>query len=343
MERGAEGARGKAPAAEPRRRPRTYARRCDPPWWARGGQAQTLWGHLLSSGGEPLSRAPRLEVELPDGDRLSVHALDGSSGVRVVLLHGLSGDVDSDYVRRSARRLAAHGHSIWAVNLRNAGSGRGLARNPYHSGRSEDLAAVLVASHARNPGLRHVVIGFSLSGNIALLTAAGREPLCHGVIAINPPSDLAACADRLHQGFNRIYELRFVARLRRDIELVTRLGAVRARAPVGLFDPLRSLDDRFTAPASGFVDAADYYARCSSAPRLSSVQVPTVLLSAIDDPLIDASVFERVPMSSNVTLHLEAHGGHMGYLARGARGGYERWLDGAIEHYAHELLDVGAR
>jgi len=343
VERGAEGARGKAPAAEPIRRPRAYARRCDPPWWARGGQAQTLWGHLLSSDGEPLSRAPRLEVELADGDRLSVHALDGSSGVRIVLLHGLSGDVDSDYVRRSARRLAAHGHSIWAVNLRNAGSGRGLARHPYHSGRSEDLAAVLAASHARQPGLRHLVVGFSLSGNIALLAAASREPGCDGVIAINPPSDFAACAERLHQGFNRIYELRFVARLRRDIELVTRLGAVRARAPVGFFDPLRTLDDRFTAPASGFVDAADYYARCSSAPRLSSVQVPTVLLSAIDDPLIDASVFARVQVSSNVTLHLEAHGGHMGYLARGAGGGYERWLDGAIEHYAHELLDVGRR
>ena len=333
----------KARAAELARRPRAYARRCDPPWWARGGQAQTLFGHLLASPGEPLSRAPRLEVELPDGDRLSVHALDGTSGVRILLLHGLSGDVDSDYVRRSARRLAAHGHSIWAVNLRNAGSGRGLARHPYHSGRSEDLAAVLSASHARDPGLRTLVVGFSLSGNIALLTAASREPSCHGVIAVNPPSDLAACAERLHQGFNRIYELRFVARLRRDIELVTRLGAVRARAPVGLFDPLRTLDDRFTAPASGFVDAADYYARCSSAPRLRAVHVPTVLLSAVDDPLIDSSVFERVQLSSHVMLHLEAHGGHMGYLTRSTNGGYERWLDGAIEHYTHELLELAAR
>ncbi len=323
------------------RRPRPYARRCEPPWWARGGQAQTLLGHLLPSESEPLSRAPRIEIELADGDRLSVHALEGTSGTRVVLLHGLSGDVDSDYVRRSAERLAAHGHSIWAVNLRNAGSGRGLARRPYHSGRSDDLAAVLAASHASDPGLRHVVVGFSLSGNIALLAAAEREPLCDGVVAVNPPSDLAACADRLHRGFNRIYELRFVSRLRRDIELVTGLGAVRPRAPIGLFDTLRTLDDRFTAPVSGFVDAADYYQRCSSASRLTDVRIPTVIVSSLDDPLIDSRVFERVPLSPQVTLHLEAHGGHMGYLARGQSGGFERWLDAAVEHYVQELARVG--
>lgn len=340
--RAADVSRVNAPAAEPARRPRPYPRRCDPPWWARGGQLQTLFGHLLASEGEPLSRSPRIAVELADGDRLSVHERAGSSGVRVVLLHGLSGDADSDYVRRSARRLGAHGHSIWAVNLRNAGSGRGLARHPYHSGRSDDLAAVLSASHARDPGLRHVVVGFSLSGNIALLAAASREPRCDAVIAVNPPSDLAICADLLHRGFNRVYELRFVARLRRDIELVTRLGAVRARAPVGLFDPLRTLDDRFTAPVSGFTDAADYYARCSSAPRLVEVRIPTVVVSASDDPLIDSRVFQRVPLSSHITLHLERHGGHMGYLARATNGGYERWLDGAIEHYAHELLGLGA-
>ncbi len=320
-----------------RRAIRPYERPCAPPWWASNGQLQTLLGHLLTSEGELLSHAPRREVTLRDGDRLTVHERVGSSGVRVVLLHGLSGDVDSDYVRRTARTFAERGHSIWAVNLRNAGSGRGLARYPYHSGRSEDLACVLAASRAERPDLRHVVIGFSISGNIALLAAAEREQAPDAVIAVNPPSDLARCAELLHQGFNRVYELRFVARLRRDIELITRLGAVQPRAPVGLLDPLRTLDDRFTAPVSGFQDADDYYARCSSAPRLASIAVPTVILSALDDPLIDSRVFERVALSPHVCLHLEPHGGHMGYLARSSSG-YERWLDGALAHYCDELV-----
>ena len=319
-----------------RREIRRYERPCAPPWWAGNGQLQTLLGHLLSSGGEPLSRAPRREIALRDGDHLTVHERVGSSAVRVLLLHGLSGDVDSDYVRRTARVLTARGHSIWAVNLRNAGSGRGLARHPYHSGRSDDLACVLAASRAERPDLRHIVVGFSISGNIALLAAAEPAHAPDAVIAVNPPSDLARCAELLHHGFNRIYELRFVARLRRDIELVTRLGAVRPRAPVGLLDPLRTLDDRFTAPVSGFKDAADYYARCSSAPQLASIAVPTVILSALDDPLIDSRVFERVALSPHIRLHLEPHGGHMGYLAR-ADSGYERWLDGALAHYCDEL------
>ena len=92
-----------------------YPRACRPPAWARGGHAQTLWAYLLPVRGAPLSRHPgaeRHEIALGDGDRLVVHALAGTSGVRVHLFHGLSGDADSDYVRRTAAVLAARGHSV---------------------------------------------------------------------------------------------------------------------------------------------------------------------------------------------------------------------------------------
>ncbi len=365
---------------------------------------------MLPSDAPPLSRAPRFEVELADGDRLALHALAGTSDTRVVLVHGLSGDADSDYMRRTALVAQRLGHHVWAVNLRNAGSGRGLARRPYHSGSVADLRAVLELSRAQDPHLRRVLVGFSLSGNLALLLAAGVTPQpslplptvlgpstppvdsptvpvaptpdlriaptpaepraptssgspssplhpasasalatsppfrpapawtpapvpCEAVLAIHPPVDLASAADRTHRGFNRLYELRFVARLRRDIALLARSG-LHPTAPIGPFTTLRDLDDRFTAPASGFASAAEYYERCSSLPHLARIRVPTVILTSLDDPLVDAAPLLSAPLSPCTQLHAERHGGHMGYLSRRSP---LRWLDTSLAHLLAEL------
>ena len=89
---------------------RRYEVACSPPVWARGGHLQTLLSHALPSPGARIRRGRGLgerEVRLADGDRLLVFELPGTSGVRVHLFHGLSGDVNSEYMRRTAAALTA--------------------------------------------------------------------------------------------------------------------------------------------------------------------------------------------------------------------------------------------
>ena len=322
---------------------RRYDQACVAPWWANGAHSQTLFGHLLPSRGEPMAGRRGVatrEIALDDGDRLRVYELAGSSGVRVHLFHGLSGDVDSDYMRRATSVLQERGHSVWAVNHRGCGSGRGLAARPYHSGSSADMQAVLAASRASAPDQVHLVIAFSLSGNVALLHAAEqRAPQADGVIAINPPIDLARGADALHVGFNRVYERRFVRRLRRAIREreLDGLLADPPRIPFGA--SLREFDELYTAPRSGFASAAEYYRRCSSLARLREITTPTIVLTAADDPIIDATMYRAVDLGAAVTLHVEPRGGHVGYLARAGLG-YRHWIDAALAHYVDELVRV---
>ena len=232
-----------------------YGVRCAAPWWARGGHAQTLFGHLL-----PCREAwidaqrgwtPR-EVELEDGERLLVFMRAGGDGasragsasgtraaratgeasgaprIRVHLFHGLSGDVNSEYMRRAAALFARAGHDVWAVNHRGCGEGSGLATRPYHSGRTDDMQAVLAASRADAPERRHLVVGFSLSGNIALLYAGrGLAPAADAIVAINPPVDLERASRAIHAGFNRLYEARFMHRLGQAVRERERLRAAR--------------------------------------------------------------------------------------------------------------------
>lgn len=314
-----------------------YARPCDPPWWARGGHAQTIAAHVLPSAAPSLREragVTRQRIELADGDALIALEAEGASDVRVLLFHGLSGDVDSDYMRRAAAGLLARGHGVWSVNHRGCGDGAGLARKPYHSGRSDDLRAVLERSRALAPKLRHVVVGFSMSGNIALLHAAELEPLADAVLAINPVIDLADASERISRGLSRLYELRFVRRLRADLRERQRRGLIDARLDISPNASLREFDEHITSPLGGFTGADDYYARCSSRSRLAHVRVPTVILTAADDPFLDVGLYQRTPLSERIHLHVESHGGHIGFLARGG----ERWIDGALEHYVEELV-----
>lgn len=317
-----------------------YPRACRPPAWARGGHAQTLWGNVLLAGGAPLStraRATRREVALADGDRLVAHALAGTSGLRVHLFHGLSGDADVDYMRRTADALAARGHSVWAVNHRGCGAGRGLAARPYHSGSSADLAAVLAASQAEAPEAVHLAIGFSLSGNALLLMAAeARAPWLRGLVAVNPPVDLARAARDIHRGACRLYELRFLWRLRRAVRERERDGLARRRQRIPLSASLREFDELYTAPEGGFASADDYYARCSAGPRLAAISTPGVVLTAADDPFVDPIAYAGLELPAQLLLHIEPSGGHVGYLERDGLGTLA-WLDGALVHYVEAL------
>ena len=322
-----------------------YARPCAPPAWARGGHAQTILGHGLPSPGAPASElegARRLEIALADGDRLVAYALPGTSGVRVHLFHGLSGDVDSDYMRRSAAVLRGRGHEVWLVNHRGCGAGRGLAAGTYHSGVSPDMQAVLARSRREAPGLVHLVVGFSLSGNVALLLAAqGLEPLPDGLIAVNPPVDLARASVAIGSGLNRLYELRFLWRLRRAVRERELDGLVAERIPIPLLASLLDFDDLYTAPRSGFADGQDYYRRCSSLPHLGAISTPTVIVTAGDDPFVAADVYRQARLPERLLLHVEPVGGHVGYLARDGRG-WRHWLDGALAHYVAALAAAAA-
>lgn len=302
-----------------------------PPSWARGPHAQTILGHLLPSDRVDLPWE-RDEVPLGDGDALAVRVLPGTSGRAVALFHGLGGHAGSDYMLRAAALAAARGHAVVAANHRGAGEGRGLAARPYHSGASADVAAVLAFARSRFPGAHLTAVGFSLSANMVLLLLGRDRHLAQpdAAIAVNPPGNLEASSLRLLRGWNRLYDRRFVKLLRRDVE---------GRPGHGALPPtpsLRDFDEAYTARAAGFRDRNDYYARCSCGPHLRAITTPTVVISSEDDPFAPAA--DLGPVSTAVHLHVERHGGHMGYVSGAPLG---RWLEGALAHYLDRLSPDG--
>ena len=103
-----------------------------------------------------------------------------------------------------------------------------------------------------------------------------------------------------------------------DLEDLHDVGVLHASDGLGL--DAEALDDAYTAPLHGFSGADDYYARSSSLPFLSRITVPTLCISALDDPFLPAEATRRArdAASSAVRFVVTERGGHAGFVA--ARG-----------------------
>jgi hypothetical protein len=306
------------------------------------GHAQTLAGFLLPPRGPRYPAVP-IRVALPDGDALMLHDAcppTWTTGDRVVLLmHGLAGCHRSPYMVRVSGRLFDRGVRAFRMDLRGCGAGEGLARHPYHAGRSDDVLTVVELLQRLCPGSPIALVGFSLSGNIVLKflgEAAERVPSqVDRAMAINPPIDLLACVQALERWENRVYDRYFAGLLHRN---VMRLQGLRrdVSLPARYARPQRlfAFDDRYTAPLAGFADAHTYYARTSAAQFLATIRATTLILTARDDPLVPVESFERLTLPDPVSLVITSHGGHLGYIARRGPDADRRWLDWRIVDWA---------
>jgi len=75
-------------------------------------------------------------------------------------------------------------------------------------------------------------------------------------------------------------------------------------------------DDVYTAPDGGYHDAADYYAKSAAQHVLGAINIPTLIITAQDDPFIPYEIFQDSSLLGNSLIELLAplHGGHCGFF-----------------------------
>ena len=304
---------------------------------ARGADAQTILGRYVGGERLPLTAAPH-HVALPDGDQLLVLETVPRGWEApmpaAILVHGLAGCAQANYVVRVSQRLLHLGIRVVRVNLRGAGDGFGLARGIYHAGRSDDLREVVKWLHPRIKGSPIALVGFSLGANIALKAGieASEAPLegLDCLLAANAPIDLVHCSHQMRLPRNLVYNWNFVRWLRAMVEKLHRRFPELGDPQLEGVHTLYEFDDRYTAPRGGFASAHDYYTRCSVASALERIQLPGLIVHALDDPFIGAEPFLHIRNPPACSVELLAHGGHLGYLSRRPWMGSRRWLDSRL-------------
>ncbi len=246
----------------------------------------------------------------------------------LILVHGLEGSADAGYMRTMAKAGLDAGYAVSRFNIRTCGNTERFANTLYHAGLTIDLLSVL--KQIREEGRTPVhLVGYSLGGNMILKLAGelGEEatPLIASICAISTPIDLAASARTIRKFSNRLYERRFLKRMRARVAETGRFTARQVNAPRTIWE----FDDVLTGPSFGFRDAVHYYETQSSRQFLERIRVPVLLIQAKDDIFIPFEIFEHPQVKANplIRLHATEHGGHLGFLSRSKP---RFWLDGAV-------------
>jgi predicted alpha/beta-fold hydrolase len=279
---------------------------------------ERLLARLSDGSGEALA------VRLHRPRRPAAAPPSGAARPIVLIVHGMGGTIDSTYVRATALGLLRAGYPVARVDLRGVGESIGHTRSLYHGGRTADLRDVLRMLAGERGADGVAIVGFSLGGNVSLKLLG--EPLdgipVRAGASVCAPLDLAAGVEHISHRVLGLYERFFVHRLRHDTLASQVPLTAQERAALRAVQSIVEFDDLITAKRNGWRDAADYYAVNSSAQFLPRITVPTLVVHALDDPMIPAASYEAVDWealaaTTPVRRAITATGGHCGFHEAG--------------------------
>jgi uncharacterized protein len=243
------------------------------------------------------------------------------SGARacLVIVHGLGGTADSNYVIDAAFAAEAQELAFLRLNLRGAD---GDGPDFYNAGLTADVHAAL-----KSPALAAFeaifLLGYSMGGHIVLRAATEPlDPRVRAVAAICPPLDLSRCCRALDEPRSWVYRRHILSGLK---EMYASIAA-RRRLPLPVADArrigrLHEWDDRIVAPRYGYADAEAYYAAATVVPHLDRLSIPSLLAAAAADPMVPADTLRPALTAPRARLDVRwIEGGHVGFPAALALG-----------------------
>ena len=293
--------------------------------WLRNPHAMTLfpryWPRVGLLRGVPTE--PRWFPVAPDTKMLGLCHWQSTPSRHPVLLlvHGLEGCSESHYMRGIASKAWRAGFNVVRLNQRNCGGTEHATPTFYHGGLSSDLYAAAEELWKTDGCERIWLAGYSMGGNL-MLRLAGEVgmalPPLQGVIAVCPNIDPAACVSALEQRRNWLYHRYFVTSLRARLRRKAALFPDRfdTAGLAALNNTLRAFDDAYTAPLGGFASAEEYYERTGARHVLGNIAVPTLIITAQDDPFVPYQTFRLPALVQNPWIRFVAprYGGHCGFF-----------------------------
>ena len=150
-----------------------------------------------------------------------------------------------------------------------------------------------------------MAVGYSLGGAM-LLKYLGEEGAASPLAAaatVSAPIDLAVTCRYMMRRRNRLYHHYILGLMKVE---ATGEGAVVSAAERAAIMGARTVwdyDDVFIAPRYGFASAEDYYERCRPTRFMAGIRVPTLILSAMDDPWIPGALYSGYDWASNPIAH----------------------------------------
>lgn len=317
-----------------------------PAWWLRNRHLQTLYPVFIRK--KIQLNLLREEFTLTDGDIIfldwTVNKLENKPVI--VFLHGLEGSTDSPYIRGIMKESVNQGFRSVCLHFRGCATNTNniisLSKS-YHAGETEDLSCFihyLLQNIKQNTQI--FMVGYSLGANVLLkwLGENPNQPRISAAVAVSTPFDLSQSTEKLKRGFSRVYNWWLLKSLRQSmLNKFLNKSEFLNYSELNKIKSIEEFDNKITAPMHGFSSAKDYYAKSSSKKYLRQIKIPTLIISAKDDPFLPQEAIPNLSeVSSCVDLQISPHGGHVGFIEGKIPFYASYYLEWRILQYLSEFL-----
>lgn len=290
------------------------------PDWLKSKHRQSSFHSMHRRVDAPVRRHERWIT--PDEDFLDLYFIEGDkSSPWVLVLHGLEDNVDTPYVAGFQKALAHAGFNVVVLEFRSCGRELNFAPRLYHMGETQDIDFVVSWLAPRVAPAKLHLLGFSLGANVVLKWLGERgdrlPPNLVSAAAVSAPYDPTIGAANIHKQLGGLYMKAFLNALvpkaiAKEAQYPGTLDVEAVRACRHFWD----FDTHVTSPLHGFRDADDYWAQVAGHRWLEHIRLPTLLLSAADDPFNPAETLPVAQAAASPWLHplFTEEGGHLGFV-----------------------------
>ena len=163
------------------------------------------------------------------------------------------------------------------------------------------------------------MVGFSLGGNVILkYLGEGRKipKQINKAVAISTPIHLKGSLESLDKFYNKVYSTSFLVDLRNKYkQKMEQFPEKMSLADLKKIKSLYDFDNIYTAPANGYANANEYYAKSSSLQFLPNIKIPVLILNAKNDTFLSPECYpyDIAENHNNIFLETPKYGGHVAF------------------------------
>jgi predicted alpha/beta-fold hydrolase len=285
----------------------------------------------------------RERIHTPDGDFLDLDWSRVGGDALILISHGLEGSSDRHYAKGLVKLFNSKQMDAMVWNNRSCSGEINLLPILYHHGASDDLKTVIAHVLKNNDYQSVFLAGVSMGGAQTLKylgeEAADVPEAIKGAAVYSTPCNLPSSASTLGFKINSFYKNRFLKKLKKKLILkagqypglidLDRLGRVHG---------FEEFDTYFTAPLHGFKDAEDFYRSVSADNWMHLITVPTLIINALNDPLLGKACYpvRLAEGHEHIYLEMPKRGGHTGFTL----GSEFTWAEYRLFQFCADLLNL---
>ncbi|MEM9824337.1 MAG: alpha/beta fold hydrolase, partial [Bacteroidota bacterium] len=278
------------------------------PFFLRSGHWETIYPAIFRWVGG--IRYQRERLTLSDGDFVDLDWIGPDRNQLALLVHGLEGNSERHYMKGMAKLFDSKNWGVLALNCRSCSGEMNRKLRLYNHGEIGDLGEVIQHALSRKKYESIVLVGFSMGGSIILkylgVNAKTLPAAIKKAVVFSSPCDLKTSVAILDDPAIAFYRNRFFKMLAPKMRIKAKqFPEVLDIDNLNRITKWEDFDNYFSAPVNGYKDAQDFYYQASAIHFMEPINIPTLLVNALNDPILTPECFPYQMLEQHPFIYLE--------------------------------------